>query len=65
MHHNVALSKYTLSMPVEIGPLKFCRQEIENITFSTRFWTQIGKFGGSDGAQETRAPGVPRIILAC
>ena len=62
MRHNVSLSKQTLSMRVLLGPLKFCRQEIENITFSTRFWTEIDKFGGLDGAQEAPLPGLPRMF---
>ena len=60
--HNVALNKHTLIILVEIGLLKFCQQEIGNVAFSARFWTQIGKFGASDGAQETRAPGVPHMF---
>jgi len=62
MHYTAALSEYTLSMPVEIGPLKFCRQEIENIIFSTRFSAQIDKFVTLEDSKKNERPKVPLML---
>jgi len=59
MHHNVALSKRSLSMLGEIGPLKFCLQEIENITFSARFLTQIDNFATLEDSKKNERPKAP------
>ena len=61
MHHHVALSEYTLRMPIEISPLTLLLQGMENMTILTRFLTQIDKFAALEDSKKNERPKVPHI----